>query len=125
MTLAARVLPAALAAAFAAAVVALRVPGPEAAAATLVLAAAVAAVVWALADLERFLLIGVLGAMTFPQALVSPAGALVAAADILLVVALAAWLPRPPGPPLAPRPRPPRPPLRFSPALSGRVGCAH
>ncbi len=47
---------------------------------------------WALVDLQRFVLFVVLGAMIFPYALVQPRGSQVAMADVLLLVALAAWL---------------------------------
>src|SRR4051794_17988479 len=43
-------------------------------------------------DVQRFVLFGVLGAMIFPVALFTPGGTAVAIADILLVVALSAWL---------------------------------
>ena len=61
---------------------------------TVAAAAVLAAVAWALVDLERFALFAVFAAMVFPHALVRPAGALVAAADLLLVVALSCWLVR-------------------------------
>lgn len=57
-------------------------------------AAALGAVVWALADLERFVLVPLLSAMIAPAALLEAGGALVAAADLLLLVALGAWLAR-------------------------------
>lgn len=55
---------------------------------------AVAVAVWALVDLERFVLVAVLATMVLPYALLQPGGAQVAAADLLLVVALGAWLVR-------------------------------
>jgi len=58
----------------------------------LVAVALTAAAAWALADLEGFVLLPLLTAMIFPQPLVKPGGALVAAADVLLLVALGAWL---------------------------------
>jgi glycosyltransferase involved in cell wall biosynthesis/O-antigen ligase len=60
----------------------------------LAVAAAVAAALWALADLERFTVVAVLAAMAFPHAVLQPAGAQVAAADLLLLLALGAWLAR-------------------------------
>lgn len=47
---------------------------------------------WALKDLQRFVLLGVLSATVVPVAIVRPAGAQVAIADLLLLVALCAWL---------------------------------
>lgn len=88
------VLPAALALALAGAFWSLRLSEGESAVAALALAAALGAGAWALLDLEGFVLVPLLGAMIFPQALVHPGGALVAGADLLLVVALSAWLVR-------------------------------
>jgi hypothetical protein len=51
-----------------------------------------AAGLWALADLQRFLLGIVLPAMIVPAAILQPAGAQIAAGDILLLVALVLWL---------------------------------
>lgn len=86
------VLPGLLSLALAASFYALR--GHQTTAPTLVLAAVVltAAAAWALADLEGFVLLPLLVAMIFPQPLAQPGGALVAAADVLLLVALVAWL---------------------------------
>jgi len=47
---------------------------------------------WAVADLQRFVLFAVLAAMILPQALFRPGGTQVALADLLLLLALAAWL---------------------------------
>ncbi|MDX6689264.1 MAG: O-Antigen ligase [Solirubrobacteraceae bacterium] len=47
---------------------------------------------WAITDLQRFVLFAVLGAMVLPEALLHPGGTQVALADVLLIVALAAWL---------------------------------
>lgn len=65
--------------------------GAAAVAAALLLAAAF---IWALVDLERFVLIAVFGLQIYPLALIHPGGARVAIADILLVLALGAWLVR-------------------------------
>ena len=51
-----------------------------------------ALVIWAVVDLQRFVLFAVLGAMILPVALARPGGAQVALADVLLLVALGAWL---------------------------------
>lgn len=51
-----------------------------------------AVVLWAVTDLQRFLVVAVMGAMILPATIVAPAGAQVALADVLLIVALAAWL---------------------------------
>ena len=86
------VLPAILSLGLAASFYALR--GQQTTAPTVVLATVglTAAAAWALADLEGFVLLPLLAAMIFPQPLVRPGGALVAAADVLLLVALVAWL---------------------------------
>lgn len=47
---------------------------------------------WAITDLQRFVLFAVLATMVLPQALLRPGGTQVALADLLLLVALAAWL---------------------------------
>src|SRR4051794_20904014 len=47
---------------------------------------------WALRELDRFVLCIVLAAMVYPQTLVRPGGTEIAAADLLMVVAVAAWL---------------------------------
>jgi O-antigen ligase len=47
---------------------------------------------WALLDLEKFLCVAVLATMIFPNTLVSPGGTQVALADLLLVIALCAWI---------------------------------
>ncbi|MBW3609218.1 MAG: O-antigen ligase family protein, partial [Actinobacteria bacterium] len=88
------VAPAALVLAGTATLALLSVPPQQGAAAAAVATVLVAAAVWALVDLQRFVLIAVLGAMVLPTALVQPAGAQVAAADVLLVLALGAWLVR-------------------------------
>lgn len=54
--------------------------------------AVLAILIWAVVDLRRFVLFAVLGAMILPVALARPAGTRVALVDILLLVALAAWL---------------------------------
>lgn len=54
--------------------------------------ALLAAAAWALVDLERFVVVAVLGAMIFPLALAQPGGALVAGVDVLVVIAVGAWL---------------------------------
>ena len=89
-----RVLPAAVALTASASLWALRAPPEDSLLLWVAVVAAFGAVVWALADLEQFVLVGLLAAMIFPQALLSPGGALVAAADLLLLVALGAWLAR-------------------------------
>mgnify|MGYP000279976934 CR=1 FL=1 len=89
-----RVLPAAVALTASASLWALRAPPEDSVLLWVAVVAAFGAVVWALADLEQFVLVGLLAAMIFPQALLSPGGALVAAADLLLLVALGAWLAR-------------------------------
>src|SRR4051812_15233427 len=53
---------------------------------------AIALVVWAVTDLERFLLYAVLPTMIFPGSLAHPLGNNVALADVLLVIALCSWL---------------------------------
>ncbi len=61
----------------------------------LLLAAApaiLALLMWALVDLESFVLVAVLGAIVFPASLARPGGSNVDGADLLLLVALAAWL---------------------------------
>jgi len=60
----------------------------------LAVAGLLGAVVWAVVNLQHFILVAVLGAMAFPHPLVSSGGALVAAADLLLLLALGAWLVR-------------------------------
>lgn len=52
----------------------------------------VAVAIWAVVDLQRFVLFAVLGTMLIPAALANPGGTQVALADVLLVVALGAWL---------------------------------
>jgi O-antigen ligase len=52
----------------------------------------VAVGLWAVSDLPRFVLFAVMGTMIFPHALVQPGGAQVSLSDVLLLVALAAWL---------------------------------
>lgn len=47
---------------------------------------------WAVTDLQRFVLFAVLATMVLPQALLTPGGTQVALADLLLLVALGAWL---------------------------------
>lgn len=47
---------------------------------------------WALVDLEKFVLFAVLAAVVYPASLLHPAGTNIAAVDVLLFVALAAWL---------------------------------
>lgn len=54
--------------------------------------AALALVLWALVDLERFVVFAVLGATILPASLAKPFGTNVAGVDILLLIALAAWL---------------------------------
>ena len=51
-----------------------------------------ALLLWAILDLENFVLFAVLGTIVFPASLAKPFGTNVDAADILLAVALAAWL---------------------------------
>ena len=87
-------MPAGFVLAAAAALWALGTPRTSAALFTLVATLLLAAATWALADLERFVLVGVLCAMTLPHVLLAPGGARVAAADVLLVLAFAAWLAR-------------------------------
>lgn len=53
---------------------------------------ALAMLIWALTDLERFVLCVLLSAMIIPLALVQPGRTQVALADLLLLVALLAWL---------------------------------
>ncbi len=88
------VAPGVVAAALGGALVLLRVPVETSALGAVVATLIVAAAVWALVDLERFVLVAVLGAMILPAALVQPGSAQVAAVDVLLVVALGAWLVR-------------------------------
>lgn len=57
-----------------------------------VVPAAVAVGLWALLDLQRFLLFAVLPAMIYPVPLATPGGAQIAIADALMLVALGAWL---------------------------------
>jgi len=47
---------------------------------------------WAILDLEKFVLFAVFGAIVFPASLVKPFGTNVDAADILLLMALMAWV---------------------------------
>ncbi len=54
--------------------------------------AILALVIWALTDLESFVLVAVLGAIVFPASLAKPGGSNIDGADLLLLVALAAWL---------------------------------
>ena len=54
--------------------------------------ALVALVLWAIADLERFVLFAVLASMVYPASLAKPGGANVAIVDLLLVLALASWI---------------------------------
>src|SRR5947209_3555989 len=54
--------------------------------------ALLAILLWAIVDLERFLLFAVLAATVVPASLAQPGGTNVAAVDLLLLVALAAWL---------------------------------
>jgi O-antigen ligase len=54
--------------------------------------AVLATLLWAIADLERFVLFVVLAAMVYPASLAQPAGTNIAAVDLLLLVALASWL---------------------------------
>jgi len=49
-------------------------------------------VLWAVVDLENFVLFAVLGAIVFPASLAKPFGTNVDAADILLVIALIGWV---------------------------------
>ena len=86
------VLPGFLSLALAASFYALRGQQTTAPTVVLVAVALTAAAAWALVDLEGFVLLPLLAAMIFPQPLVRPGGALVAAADVLLFVALVAWL---------------------------------
>lgn len=51
-----------------------------------------AAGMWAVKDVQRFVLFGVLSAMIIPEAIIRPGGTQVAAADLLLLVALGVWL---------------------------------
>lgn len=92
--LAPRALPAAVGAAALAEIWVVRAPGRTTALALLALSVVGISALWALADLERFVLVPFLAAMTFPATLVAPAGAQVAFADVLLLVALGAWLVR-------------------------------
>src|SRR4051794_36539290 len=52
----------------------------------------VAVGLWALVDLERFLLFAVLCTIVYPTAIVQPGGTQVALADLLLLAVCAAWL---------------------------------
>jgi O-antigen ligase len=56
------------------------------------LPALAAILLWAIVDLSGFVLFGVLGAVILPASIVQPGGTNVAAADVLLLIALAAWL---------------------------------
>jgi O-antigen ligase len=51
-----------------------------------------ALLLWAILDLENFVLFAVLGTIVFPASLAKPFGTNVDAADILLLIALSAWL---------------------------------
>ena len=53
---------------------------------------AVGLIVWAVVDLERYLMFVVLTSIAFPASLGKPGGANIAAVDILLLLALASWL---------------------------------
>jgi hypothetical protein len=52
----------------------------------------VAVGIWALTDLQRFVLFAVMAAMIIPTTLAQPGGTQVALADVLLLVTLAAWV---------------------------------
>jgi O-antigen ligase len=52
----------------------------------------VALLLWAITDLEGFVLVAVLSAIVFPASLAKPFGTNIDAADILLLIALASWL---------------------------------
>lgn len=54
--------------------------------------ALLAVLLWAIVDLERFLLFAVLAASVVPASLIQPGGTNIAGVDVLLLVALAAWL---------------------------------
>jgi glycosyltransferase involved in cell wall biosynthesis len=56
------------------------------------LPALAALVLWAIVDLEKFVLFAVLGAMIVPVSLAKPGGANIAGVDLLLAIAVAAWL---------------------------------
>ncbi len=56
------------------------------------LPALAALLLWAIIDLENFLLFAVLGSIVFPASLAKPFGTNIDAADILLLIGLAAWL---------------------------------
>jgi len=51
-----------------------------------------AVVLWALNDLPRFVLLAVLSTMILPRALLTPGGAQLALSDVLLLLAVAAWV---------------------------------
>jgi O-antigen ligase len=51
-----------------------------------------ALLLWSIADLQKFVLFAVLSAMMLPGSIIQPAHTNIAAADLLLVVAVAAWL---------------------------------
>jgi O-antigen ligase len=53
---------------------------------------AVGLVVWAIVDLERYLMFAVLTSIVFPASLGKPGGANIAAVDVLLLLALMSWL---------------------------------
>ncbi len=53
---------------------------------------AVGLLLWAIVDLENFVLFAVLGAIVFPASLAKPFGTNVDAADILLLIAVSGWL---------------------------------
>ncbi len=89
-----RALPAAVALTAAGSIWATRTQPVEAAMLWAAVTAAFVALAWALIDLEQFVLVGLLAAMIFPQAVLSPGGALVAVADLLLLAALGAWVAR-------------------------------
>lgn len=54
--------------------------------------AAIAFAVWALVDLEHFVMIVVLAACVYPATIAKPGGANVAAVDVFLIMALVSWL---------------------------------
>src|SRR3954469_657546 len=56
------------------------------------LPALIALGLWAVLDLQRFLLLVVLCAVVYPTTLISPGGTQVALVDLLLLAAIAAWL---------------------------------
>lgn len=72
----------------------LSVPPDLAVVGVVALVAGAAAVVWSITNLESFVLAPLLAAAILPAALITPAGAQVAAGDLLLVAALGGWLVR-------------------------------